>query len=91
MWTSRWSWSIWDISYDEFFGENFSKEIATPPVPQGSAGFQPTDPMKPEDFEDFIEKAVEEHESALIGYARTFLYDLDRARDVVQDTFIRLC
>ena len=47
--------------------------------------------MKPEDFEDFIEKAVEEHESALIGYARTFLYDLDRARDVVQDTFIRLC
>ena len=47
--------------------------------------------MKPKDFEHFIEKAVEQHESALIGYARTFVYDLDRARDVVQDTFIRLC
>lgn len=71
--------------------ENFSKESLVPCVPTGSAGFRPTDPMKPRDFEEFIEKAVEEHESALIGYARTFVYDLDRARDVVQDTFIRLC
>ena len=47
--------------------------------------------MKPSEFEEFIERAVEEHESALIGYAKTFVYDLDRARDVVQDTFIRLC
>ncbi|MFD2256564.1 RNA polymerase sigma factor [Luteolibacter algae] len=47
--------------------------------------------MKPQDFEAFIEQAVTDHESALIGYARTYLYDLDRARDVVQDTFIRLC
>ena len=47
--------------------------------------------MKPEDFERYIEKAVEEHESALIGYARTYVHDLDRARDIVQDTFIRLC
>ena len=47
--------------------------------------------MKTREFEEFIERAVEEHESALIGYARTFVHDLDRARDVVQDTFIRLC
>ncbi len=47
--------------------------------------------MKTSEFEEFIERAVEEYESALIGYAKTFVYDLDRARDVVQDTFIRLC
>lgn len=32
-----------------------------------------------------------EYESPLLGYATTILHDLDRARDVVQDTFIRLC
>jgi len=32
-----------------------------------------------------------EFESALIGYAASLLHDSDRARDVVQDTFIRLC
>jgi RNA polymerase sigma-70 factor (ECF subfamily) len=47
--------------------------------------------LSPEEFESFIEQAVTEYESSLIGYARTYLYDLDRARDVVQDTFIRLC
>lgn len=47
--------------------------------------------MTPREFEEFIERAVIEHESALIGYARTFTHDLERARDVVQDTFIRLC
>ncbi len=30
-------------------------------------------------------------ESPLIGYATSILHDIDRARDVVQDTFIRLC
>lgn len=47
--------------------------------------------LSPQEFEKFIEQAVTEYESSLIGYARTYLYDLDRARDVVQDTFIRLC
>jgi RNA polymerase sigma-70 factor (ECF subfamily) len=47
--------------------------------------------MNPQEFEAFIERAVTEFQSPLIGYARTYLYDLDRARDVVQDTFIRLC
>lgn len=32
-----------------------------------------------------------EFQSPLIGYAATILHDTDRARDVVQDTFIRLC
>lgn len=41
--------------------------------------------------ERFIEQAMMEFESALIGYAATILNDPDRARDVVQDTFIRLC
>ncbi len=41
--------------------------------------------------ESFIERALAEYESPLIGYARTIVKDADRARDVVQDTFIRLC
>ena len=32
-----------------------------------------------------------DYESPLIGYAATILNDPDLARDVVQDTFIRLC
>ncbi len=47
--------------------------------------------LSPQEFESFIEQSVTDYESSLIGYARTYLYDLDRARDVVQDTFIRLC
>ena len=38
----------------------------------------------------FIEEAMAEYESPLIGYAMGIVRDLDRARDVVQDTFIRL-
>lgn len=72
-------------------GENFPKGYGIPRVWERGANSLTTDPMKPRDFEEFIEKAVVEHESALIGYAKTFVYDLDRARDVVQDTFIRLC
>lgn len=41
--------------------------------------------------EQFIEQAMADFESPLIGYAATILQDTDRARDVVQDTFIRLC
>ncbi len=67
------------------------KERDKPRVGGSGNGSNPTDPMKPREFEEFIEKAVLDHESALIGYARTFVHDLDRARDVVQDTFIRLC
>lgn len=45
----------------------------------------------PETREQFIEQAMTDYESPLIGYAATILHDTDRARDVVQDTFIRLC
>jgi RNA polymerase sigma factor (sigma-70 family) len=41
--------------------------------------------------EQVIEQAIADYESSLIGYAVTILHDLERARDVVQDTFIRLC
>jgi len=40
--------------------------------------------------EDFVKQALTDFESPLIGYATTFLHDVERARDVVQDTFIRL-
>jgi RNA polymerase sigma-70 factor (ECF subfamily) len=42
-------------------------------------------------MEQFVEQAMAEYESPLLGYANTIMHDLDRARDVVQDTFIRLC
>ncbi len=38
----------------------------------------------------FVEQAMAAYESPLIGYAMTIVHDLERARDVVQDTFIRL-
>ena len=39
---------------------------------------------------ELVERAISEYESRLIGYAKTIVHDLDRARDIVQDTFIRL-
>ena len=41
--------------------------------------------------EQFIERAMADYESPLIAYAATILNDPDLARDVVQETFIRLC
>ncbi len=41
--------------------------------------------------EEFVERALEDFQSPLIGYAFTILHDLDLARDVVQDTFLKLC
>jgi RNA polymerase sigma-70 factor (ECF subfamily) len=40
--------------------------------------------------EEFVKQALRDYESPLLGYATTFLHDIERARDVVQDTFIRL-
>ena len=60
-------------------------------VQEGDRDSQDVKMMKSQDFETYIEQAVTEYESPLIGYARTYLHDLDRSRDVVQDTFIRLC
>ena len=41
--------------------------------------------------EAFLEQAIADFQSPLIAYASTLLHDADRARDVVQDTFIKLC
>jgi len=70
---------------------NFPKKGEGMHVAGGSSNEMPVKPMQPQEFEAFIEQAVNDHESALTGYARTYLHDLERARDVVQDTFIRLC
>ena len=72
------------------FPANPSKNPAVPRVlpPHPSQGAEP--PMT-ELKEQFIEQAMADYESPLLGYATTILHDLDRARDVVQDTFIRLC
>lgn len=37
-----------------------------------------------------VEKAIIDHQSALIGYANSILKDYSYAKDVVQDTFMRL-
>lgn len=38
-----------------------------------------------------VARAVEQHEQSLLRYALEFTRDLELARDVVQDTFVRLC
>ncbi len=48
-------------------------------------------PEMVETREQFVERALAEYESPLVGYALGFVHDLERARDIVQDTFIRLC
>jgi RNA polymerase sigma factor (sigma-70 family) len=40
---------------------------------------------------ELVQRALRDYEGALVGYACSILNDLDRARDVVQDTFIKLC
>lgn len=40
---------------------------------------------------EFIKRALEQFESPLIHYALRLTGNLDRARDVVQDTFLKLC
>jgi len=40
--------------------------------------------------DELVEYALSEYESPLINYAATIVHDLDRARDIVQDTFIKL-
>lgn len=41
--------------------------------------------------QDWLSHVFREHELALMGYATHLLGDRDRASDVVQDTFVRLC
>lgn len=51
----------------------------------------PSRPSGPENERDaLVRKALEDYEGPLIGYAASILKDSDRARDVAQDTFIKL-
>jgi RNA polymerase sigma-70 factor (ECF subfamily) len=72
-------------------GQKFSQDPAGPDVPEDSVASPRADPEMVETREQFIERTLAEFESPLIGYAYGFVQDVDRARDVVQDTFIRLC
>jgi RNA polymerase sigma-70 factor (ECF subfamily) len=40
---------------------------------------------------DYVQGALDRYEASLIRYAMSLLGDLDRARDVVQETFLKLC
>jgi RNA polymerase sigma factor (sigma-70 family) len=40
---------------------------------------------------DWVHAALRQYEGSLVRYAAQITGDLDRARDVVQDTFLRLC
>jgi len=47
-------------------------------------------PQANESRTDLVQRALRDYEGALVGYACSILGDPDRARDVVQDTFVRL-
>lgn len=40
---------------------------------------------------EWIRAAVERHESSLLRYAASITGDAERARDIVQETFVKLC
>jgi RNA polymerase sigma-70 factor (ECF subfamily) len=67
----------------------FPQDFPEPPVPFTRTVPNPPDML--ETREQFVERALAEYESPLVGYAYGFVHDLERARDIVQDTFIRLC
>jgi len=69
----------------------FSQENPEPPVPTGGTPSPAATEGMLETREQFVERALAEYESPLVGYAYGFVHDLERARDIVQDTFIRLC
>ena len=48
----------------------------------------PTDPIS---HSELLALALERYEAPLVGYAMGILGDVEHARDVVQDTFLKLC
>lgn len=60
----------------------------SPPAPVGGTG---AGQAPPQTREQFIGQAIDDYETPLIGYASTLLNDTERAREVVQDTFSKLC
>jgi RNA polymerase sigma factor (sigma-70 family) len=78
------------ITLAALFSEDSPKKPDVPDVSpsesaSGNAGNMPAT------REQFIEQALAQYESPLVGYAMGFLKDVERSRDVVQDTFLRLC
>ena len=47
--------------------------------------------MKDSASQAWIDAAIEQYEGPLLRYAQHFVFDLESARDVVQDTFLKLC
>ena len=41
--------------------------------------------------DEFVQSAVEQFERPLVSYASHITGDVERARDIVQETFLRLC
>jgi RNA polymerase sigma-70 factor (ECF subfamily) len=48
-------------------------------------------PDKPTEADDWVAVALAEHEGPLLRYALRLTGNVERARDVVQETFLRLC
>lgn len=71
--------------------ENFPNVSAMPDVSSGNPASRDEKAALPPTREKFVEQAMQDFESPLIAYAASILNDTDRARDVVQETFIRLC
>ena len=71
--------------------ENSPKIPAQLPVDSGKTVKATARKSPAPNREKFIEQALADYESQLVGYASTILNDIDLARDVVQDTFTRLC
>ncbi|MEK7952461.1 RNA polymerase sigma factor [Luteolibacter soli] len=69
----------------------FSQDNPEPLVPTCGTPSRDAAEGMVETREEFVERALAEYESPLVGYAYGFVHDLERARDIVQDTFIRLC
>jgi RNA polymerase sigma factor (sigma-70 family) len=71
--------------------ENLSKVFPSSSVGSENLANPLNEPLHFVTKEEFVERALEDFQSPLIGYAFTILNDLDLARDVVQDTFFKLC
>ena len=71
--------------------ENITNRNPTPPVDTDSEFAISAEANPAKQREILIMEAVNDFESPLIGYATTILHDPDLAREVVQDTFLRLC
>ena len=44
----------------------------------------------PNDQDELIKRAINEYESALINYAKSIIRDSEKAKDVVQETLVKL-